>query len=325
MASSEAECSGSKPKKVKKNYENHINFTTLIHETITQEKTIEFCQKYTLIPKSVNCSKCGDVLEKIFFNNNSGFFRCNKRSCKVKQYITSNTWFEGRKISLEKTLVLTYCFFVKASYEFCIRETSGTHYGDKETSTETVSDTYSYCREVCSQILAKDGDTVVGGPNCIVEIDEAKFGKRKYNRGRLVEGTWVFGGICRETKECFFVPLPDHGRTEESLLGLISKHIKPGSIVHSDCFSSYQNLEEKLGHKHLTVNHSENFVDPITGCHTNTIESTWWSVKRSLRSSHTRRENFGDHLAEYIYFKKTAGDNQFAQFLYDIGRIYPGI
>ena len=36
-----------------------------------------------------------------------------------------------------------------------------------------------------------------------MEIDESKFGRRKYNVGRLVEGQWVFGGICRETKEFF--------------------------------------------------------------------------------------------------------------------------
>ena len=37
----------------------------------------------------------------------------------------------------------------------------------------------------------------LGGLGVIVEIDEVKFGKRKYHRGRLVEGHWVLGGIER--------------------------------------------------------------------------------------------------------------------------------
>ena len=37
-----------------------------------------------------------------------------------------------------------------------------------------------------------------------VKIDESKFVKRKYNRGRVVDGHWVFGGMERTTGECFF-------------------------------------------------------------------------------------------------------------------------
>ncbi|KAG8227915.1 hypothetical protein J437_LFUL011843 [Ladona fulva] len=41
---------------------------------------------------------------------------------------------------------------------------------------------------------------MLGGEGKVVEIDESKFGKRKFNRGRLVEGKWVFGGIERGTE-----------------------------------------------------------------------------------------------------------------------------
>ncbi|KCZ78178.1 hypothetical protein H311_00796, partial [Anncaliia algerae PRA109] len=46
----------------------------------------------------------------------------------------------------------------------------------------------------------------ISGPNIVVEADETKLGKRKFNRGRLVYGVWVIGGIERNTyKLCFLV------------------------------------------------------------------------------------------------------------------------
>lgn len=39
----------------------------------------------------------------------------------------------------------------------------------------------------------------------VVEIDESKFGKRKYYKGRWVDGVWVFGGIEWDLKKCFFI------------------------------------------------------------------------------------------------------------------------
>ena len=46
-------------------------------------------------------------------------------------------------------------------------------------------------------------DDIIGRRNIIVEVDECKFGKVKYNRGQKVDGVWVIGGIERNEKMFF--------------------------------------------------------------------------------------------------------------------------
>ena len=72
---------------------------------------------------------------------------------------------------------------------------------------------------------------MIGRPGIEVEIDESKFGRRKYNRGRQVDGHWVFGGIESVSGECFLVEVQQ--RDANTLRPLIAQYIRPGSIV---CF-----------------------------------------------------------------------------------------
>ena len=147
----------------------------------------------------------------------------------------------------------------------------------------------------------------IGGPGLIVEIDEAMFGKRKYNRGALRQGVWVLGGVCRSTGHCFLIPCPGNRRSADVLLPLIQRNVLPGSIVHTDQWAAYNQLTfATTGYTHLTVNHSTNFVDPLTGCHTNTQEGMWHHVKRRMQN-HQKLENVFVDFMFRRRFEATSG------------------
>lgn len=63
----------------------------------------------------------------------------------------------------------------------------------------------------------------IGEPGRTVEIDESKFGRRKYNKGHRVEWQWVFGGFERESVNVFMIPVQTRDRA--TLLPTIDKWI----------------------------------------------------------------------------------------------------
>ena len=58
---------------------------------------------------------------------------------------------------------------------------------------------------------------------------------------------------------------------------IISNHTLPGTVLWSDKWVAYNRASTAIpgiaGHQ--SVNHSLHFKDPVTGVHTNTIESYW--------------------------------------------------
>ena len=47
-------------------------------------------------------------------------------------------------------------------------------------------DWYNFVRDICTEYFLAH-PAVISGPGVEVEIDESIFGKRKYNRGRVVD------------------------------------------------------------------------------------------------------------------------------------------
>ena len=225
-----------------------------------------------LLGKSRVCSVCGDDMKLVNCDDRSDSFkwecrrRTNSKRHKVELSIRAGSWFEQSKMTLEE--ILKNCYWWCQELDLAqIRHELGL-------ATHTGVDWDSFCREVCEISLMEDSQSI-GGEGKVVQIDESKFGKRKYHRGHHVEGQWVFGGIENDSRKCFLIAVEK--RDEQTLLPIIQKWIKPGTTIISDCWKAYCNLE-KHGYTHRTVNHSIEFVND-SGDSTNKMEGHWRHAK----------------------------------------------
>ena len=72
-----------------------------------------------------------------------------------------------------------------------------------------------------------------------------------------------------------------HQRNAATLLPIINAHVAPGTVIHTDEWASYNRIGTLPNvSTHFTVNQSVTFVDPVTGTHTQNVESY---VRLSLR------------------------------------------
>lgn len=96
-------------------------------------------------------------------------------------------------------------------------------------SDNTIVHWSQFIREAELQWCQENTPQTLGEPGTVVEVDDAKFGKRKYNRGRKLDGQWVFGGIQRGTTHIFLELVAN--RTQETLMEVISRSILPGTTI----------------------------------------------------------------------------------------------
>ena len=241
-------------------------------------------------------------------------WRCSNKECHKKVSIRKDRWFAGSHLKIEQILKLTYLWVYKTEREFIKREV---RIGSKH----SVVHWRNFCREVCETVLMNESEKI-GGPGVQVEIDESKFGKRKYHRGRRVDGVWVFGGIEKsvENPGMFLTSVTD--RSARTLVPIIKNWVKPGTTIHHDCWKAYDRLEEE-GYTSLKVNHSIEFKSAEGAC-TNRIESTWRAVKQSLGKSGTRKCLYDSYFGEYIIRKKYMDGcpDKFLKFLEIVTKVY---
>ncbi|KAG0439327.1 hypothetical protein DMUE_2510 [Dictyocoela muelleri] len=119
--------------------------------------------------------------------------KCRSVKCRKKQVLITKASFFGSLLSISKTLKVIFHIFIG---DKCGRIKA--LYGINKNSVRRI------LLELGKFLEFYNSSNKIGGPGIVVEIDESKFGKRKYNRSHLVTGSWILGGVERSSERRIF-------------------------------------------------------------------------------------------------------------------------
>jgi transposase-like protein len=250
-----------------------------------ESECINFLFEEGIIEETL-CSLCGSNVYR-----EKKIFRCVNRSCRKTVSIFAHTFFSNNKLGCSNTMVLGYYWLCDLNFTAIYEIT--------KTSPTTVVKYMRLFRQLVIETLDEKDETI-GGNNVIVEIDESKFQSR---RGE--GGVWVLGGVERTNEKKCFLKVVEQ-RDARTITRIVRKYVKRGSIVYTDMWRGYGSLNRYF--RHVRINHGNNFVDPVTGAHTNTIEGTWNGIKIKIRPRDRNEDSINDHLLEFIWRRKNRGD-----------------
>ena len=245
-----------------------------IFEEILQEKTQKVCE---------NCLSDLKPVEK-----KSYVYRCSSSKCRKQYNILEGTPFSKLGIPIEDSLLILKMWFYDAKSIF-IKEMLG--YKTCKIIRRFLNNRFKFIEFNFYNNFEK-----IGGND--IEIDESKFGKRKYNRGKHVEGVWIFGMVER-TAERRIVLVPVDVRNKVTLESILKQYVNEKLTVISDCWKAYSQLSN-IFEEHITVDHSKYFKDPITDAQTSKIEVNWQSVKSQTPITSRCRSRVNVYLIKYM-------------------------
>lgn len=232
-------------------------------------------------------------------NGQYPLWRC--RECRSRPLpVAEGSIISESRMPIGEIMMIALCFAQNATYE-ATRQACIFTPGDRGPTDQTIANWFGIFRElICirfGQFASASEVDKIGGPEMIVQVDEALIGRRKYNRGRSLVQTWIVG-LIDEDGAIRIEPVKD--RKRPTLHALVKKWVRVGSRVHTDCWTAYRGLD-KLGFTHSTVNHSAGqFVAP-DGTHTQLIESIWRQMRRTTSRGGIRHKDIPVRLAEFCW------------------------
>ena len=297
-------------------------FEDIILNMLTSDsiEVINWLRGKNLLKSNVECNGCSTLmnLAKSSKMKDGYLWKCRQKNCrKFRSTKTARvgSFFEKSRLPLGKWIHLMYMWSEKMSVTQAKRQAN--------ISKPTTVDVFNFFREVCKKHFQQN-PVRLGGSQVVVEIDESCFShKPKHHQGRAPQKpVWVFGLTDTSVKPSVSYFEVVERRNAETLLPIILKVVETGSIIHSDEWRAYRNIQN-IGFTHRTVNHSVNFVDPTTGVHTQTIESTWnrhKSLIKTMRGCH--RAFLPSYLNQFMWFERFS-NNAFESLCQQIANQFP--
>ncbi|KAG0424152.1 hypothetical protein DMUE_6107 [Dictyocoela muelleri] len=257
----------------------NINLEKILLIRSQSHMSIEFLKDRGILRRIMYCDGCNGLMKKVIYKRNiDGLaWRCYRKSCsEFLKYVSirKNSIFSDFKIPLGDCILICYWFFCGFLKKDLIKE-----FGIKK---DVISKMYGKLRERISRDL-EENPIRLGGEGVICQIDESMFHyKQKYHHGRVSqENRWVFGIADTTLKPARYFVKVVPNRRKETLLSIINNVCRPGTIIWSDEWRSYDSIHENFLHER--VNHSINFINPINNANTQTIESLWNRLKLKLK------------------------------------------
>ena len=149
----------------------------------------------------------------------------------------------------------------------------------------------------------------------------------QHHHGHPPQQIWVFGMVdASQSPGLGYMEIVQR-RDACTLLPIIQAHCAPGTTVHSDEWASYNAVGNiaNIG-QHGVVNHSLHFVDPMTGVHTQTVESYWNRVKTKLkRMKGCAAHQLASYLDEFMWRERhgRTASEALQNIMRDISTQYP--
>lgn len=230
----------------------------------SEEKAEEFLRERGILKGFDSCPYCGN---KHFGKVRRNLYKCYR--CKREWSVRKGSILEKSKVSFSKFILALKLFelelpVLKASKEL------GLNYN-------TVHKLFTLIRERIYKYASRDD--ILSGE---IEADESYFGgRRKGNRGRGARDKIPVFGILERNGKVKVEVVRDV--SAESLLKLVIKKVKRGSLIYTDKFRSYDGLV-MYGFRHQRIDHTKRFANGKV--YINGIEGFWSYAKGRLLKFH---------------------------------------